>query len=196
MSKNYTPSDLEQITGQPASNFTTMWMNSKLPHAFLSPDKVLMIPEEDALLIPGFKLPAAKVEAPDFSKIKQEADNYANKIRSDADACALETRNAANIYSQNAKDIAIKTMDEANQYYETKIKEADEEQEAKALTLQNKIAVLNTQYATLQDKVDNCLRTYNKIISNTRYIRKYQYNLAQSDKLGRFLAWCNNLMNQ
>jgi uncharacterized protein (DUF2164 family) len=184
----YTIAELAQITGRQPRDFTDMWMAKKFPNSKVSPEKVLLIPEGDVKDL----LPKTITQPPpDFSKLKQEAEEQATKIKADANAEAEKIKKDAEIFAQTLKD-------SADTYYNQKVEQGNKVYKDKLAELEIVTGEVNhwTQELERLTTAKNLIyKKYDEIRNAVVTNQVYHYNMAMKDYWGRFQLWANKLIS-
>lgn len=166
----YTIKEATELYGIP--NLTQLWMSGKFPNAILGSDKTVRIPKADLdSMFPTFK---PHEPPPDFTQLKQEAEDYAAKVRSDADSYASAIRQEADLqFAETTKQIDTEIQKKRNTL----------------ILLTFKVDELTMQVEELQKSKTLCIEKYNEILATARHNKSYHYHMAQRDRWGSFLDW-------
>ena len=206
--KTYTPNQLGELLHRPAKDITSMWVKGQFPGAFLDDKKTLQIPEVDALpyLSNVANLDKSAVSTPATATPVPE-EITPPKTDKPADTITSPVTNES--YERTARlevDLYVqKRRDEADAYYDDKIKQADEEAElimGKADSYGNqRRAIADAEYDALSNEIlgkQETLRKlkvqFDRLYQAAQANRSYAYQLAMSDSWGRFLAEVKRLI--
>ncbi len=213
--KYYTAKQIEEAFGTPVSTVIDMWKNKRFPNAKIDENKTILIPEDDLKTTKIIKevAPLTKQQEPppDFSKLRQEAEEYAKSVKEEADSYAKLIKSKAeeeahaildnaNLAKNKAEEEAKAITDNANSVKDEMMKRIDDECASRmkqaddaVKVAEDTIAKKTQELKKLQENVMVCLKKYNEIRKAVVDNRSYHYNLMMRDTWGRLMVWMGNL---